>query len=182
MKAQIGQTIEQDRSGKDNQGIGEDKIFRLQAAPHAERIDADGREQQQQRLQGNEPFLKRQVQQAIRKVVLGPEEEGFALSIHAGAAPDLRMPSADVARAGAVRHAEAAARARLAGALAALPLGGGRKPTAEAVERAVGRARLSQTDYQSNGGAMVRHHRGAGQQDLAVAGRQPLEPTRPQIA
>jgi hypothetical protein len=73
-----------------------------------------------------------------------------------GAAADLRMPSADVARAGAVRRAEAAARERLAVALAALPLGGGRKPAPDDVQRALGRARLSQSDFQSNGGAVVR--------------------------
>lgn len=78
------------------------------------------------------------------------------VTVSGGAAGDLRMPSADVARAGAVRRAEAAARARLADALAAVPLGGGRKPASEDVQRAVRRARLSQSDYQSNGGAVVR--------------------------
>jgi hypothetical protein len=73
-----------------------------------------------------------------------------------GAASDLRMPSADVARAGAMRRAEAAARARLVAALEAVPLGGGRKPTSQDVARAAGRARLTQSDYQSNGGAVVR--------------------------
>jgi hypothetical protein len=78
------------------------------------------------------------------------------VTVVGGAAADLRMPSADVARAGAVRRAEAAARARLADALAVVPLGGGRKPASEDVQRAVRRARLSQSDYQSNGGAVVR--------------------------
>jgi hypothetical protein len=78
------------------------------------------------------------------------------VTVSGGAAADLRMPSADVARAGAVRRAEAAARTRLAAALAAVPLGGGRKLDADDVQRAVGRARLSQSDYQSNGGAVVR--------------------------
>jgi hypothetical protein len=73
-----------------------------------------------------------------------------------GAAADLRMPGADIARAGAVRRAEAAARSRLEAALATVPLGGGRKPAAEDVQRALRRARLSQSDYQSNGGAVVR--------------------------
>src|ERR1700722_8524285 len=35
-------------------------------------------------LHGNEPFLKRQVQQAIRRLVLGPEDDGFALSVFPG--------------------------------------------------------------------------------------------------
>jgi hypothetical protein len=78
------------------------------------------------------------------------------VTVGAGAAADLRMPGADLARPGAVRRAEAMARAHLARALAALPLGGARKPSEAAVERAVGRARLTGTDYQSNGGALVR--------------------------
>jgi hypothetical protein len=73
----------------------------------------------------------------------------------AGAAADLHRPSADVARAGAVRRAEAAARARLEGALAALPAGGGRKLDAALVTRALARARVTGTDYQSNGGVFV---------------------------
>ncbi|MES1204939.1 MAG: hypothetical protein ABUS79_03290, partial [Pseudomonadota bacterium] len=44
-----------------------------------------------------------------------------------GAAPDHRMPSAEVARPGAERRAQAAARARLAEVLRALPLGVGRR-------------------------------------------------------
>jgi DNA polymerase-3 subunit delta len=35
-------------------------------------------------LHGDEAFLKRQVQQAIRLLVLGPEENTFALAVHAG--------------------------------------------------------------------------------------------------
>jgi hypothetical protein len=78
------------------------------------------------------------------------------LTAKAGAAADLHMPSADVARAGAVRRAEAAARARLERALASLPLGGDRKLPASAAERALAHARTTATDYQSNGGALVR--------------------------
>jgi hypothetical protein len=78
------------------------------------------------------------------------------LTARGGAAADLRMPSADVARAGAVRRAEAVARARLGHVLAALPLGGDRKLAAEAAERALAHARTTATDYQSNGGALVR--------------------------
>jgi hypothetical protein len=74
----------------------------------------------------------------------------------AGSAADLHMPSADLARPGALRRAEAAARTRLGHALAELPLGGDRKLGSEAVERALGRARSTSADYQSNGGAIVR--------------------------
>jgi hypothetical protein len=77
------------------------------------------------------------------------------LTAPAGSAADLRMPSADVARAGAVRRAEAAARVLLGRALAELPLGGGRKLATAEVARAVGRARASRTEYQTNGGALV---------------------------
>jgi hypothetical protein len=73
-----------------------------------------------------------------------------------GAAADLHMPGAEVARAGAVRRAEAAARGRLERALTALPLGGERKLPAAAAARAVAHARTTSTDYQSNGGALVR--------------------------
>jgi hypothetical protein len=72
-----------------------------------------------------------------------------------GAAADLRMPSADVARAGALRRAEAAARARLREALARLPAGGGQKVDGEGVTRALARARVTGTDLQSNGGALL---------------------------
>jgi len=77
------------------------------------------------------------------------------LTATAGAAADLHMPSAELARPGAVRRAEAAARARLEHALAAIPLGGDRKLAAADVARAVARARRTGVDYQSNGGAFV---------------------------
>jgi hypothetical protein len=73
-----------------------------------------------------------------------------------GAAADLHMPSAEVARPGAVRRAESRARERLGRALAELPLGGARKLGAAAVALALGRARTTGTEYQSNGGALVR--------------------------
>ena len=76
------------------------------------------------------------------------------LSAPAGAAADLRMPSVD-RRPGAERRAHAAASAKLRSALTALPLGGGRKLSAEDV-RAVGRVRAVDVQYQSNGGAIVR--------------------------
>ncbi len=79
-----------------------------------------------------------------------------------GAAADHRMPSADVARPGAERRAQASARTRLGEALRALPLGGGRRLDEAAVERALGRARATNVDYQSNGGALVRMEIGFG--------------------
>ena len=78
------------------------------------------------------------------------------LTASGGAAADLRMPSADVARAGSVRRAEAVARERLGRALVELPLGGDRKLAAAAAARALARARTTGTDLQSNGGALVR--------------------------
>jgi hypothetical protein len=78
------------------------------------------------------------------------------LTAAGGAAADLHMPSAEIARAGSVRRAEAAARARLGRALASLPLGGDRKLPAAAAERALAHARTTATEYQSNGGALVR--------------------------
>jgi hypothetical protein len=78
------------------------------------------------------------------------------VAVTAGAAADLRMPSADIARPGAERRARAAARVRIAEALRALPLGGGRRLDEAAVARAVARARTTSTEYQSNGGVVVR--------------------------
>jgi hypothetical protein len=74
------------------------------------------------------------------------------LTVHGVAAGDWRMPSAEIARAGAERRARSAGRARLGEALRALPLGGGRRLEAAGIERAVGRARTVGVEYQSNGG------------------------------
>jgi hypothetical protein len=73
-----------------------------------------------------------------------------------GAAADLRMPSADLARPGAERRARAVAVARLKDALAGLPLGPGRALSGDAVEQALGHAQVVDVEYQSNGGAVVR--------------------------
>jgi hypothetical protein len=78
------------------------------------------------------------------------------LASSGGAAADLRMPSADLARPGAVRRAREAALAKLRAVLADLPLGGGRTLTSPAVERALARARTGDVQYQSNGGAVAR--------------------------
>ena len=66
------------------------------------------------------------------------------------------MPSVDLSRPGAQRRAQAAAVAKLRAALASLPLGSGNKLTNPEIERALGRARPVDVQYQSNGGAIVR--------------------------
>src|SRR5206468_8800946 len=78
------------------------------------------------------------------------------LTAQGGAAADLRMPSAEVARPGSLRRARAAALGKLRAALVELPLGGGRSLTPDAIDRALGRARTVGVDYQSNGGAVAR--------------------------
>jgi hypothetical protein len=78
------------------------------------------------------------------------------LTASGGAAADLRMPSVDLARPGAERRARAAALGKLRVALSALPAGGGRKLDPDRVDRALGRAHATDTQFQSNGGAVVR--------------------------
>jgi hypothetical protein len=82
--------------------------------------------------------------------------EAGTLAASAGAAADLRMPSVDLSRPGAQRRAQAAAVAKLRAALVSLPLGSGNKLTNPEIERALGRARAVDVQYQSNGGAVVR--------------------------
>jgi len=72
-----------------------------------------------------------------------------------GAAADLRMPSVDLARPGALRRAHAAAAAKLRAALDALPLGGTTHLAVAEIERAISRARDVDVQYQSDGGAVV---------------------------
>jgi hypothetical protein len=72
-----------------------------------------------------------------------------------GAAADLRMPSVDLARPGALRRAHAAAAAKLRAALDALPLGGAAHLAVAEIERALSRARDVDVQYQSDGGALV---------------------------
>jgi hypothetical protein len=72
------------------------------------------------------------------------------LTAQAGAAADIRMPNPNAARPGAERRARAAAEAKLAAALRQLGLG---KPVdAKAVLAA---AKVSRTEYQSNGGVVL---------------------------
>lgn len=78
------------------------------------------------------------------------------LTATGGAAADLRMPSVDLARPGAERRARAAATAKLRTALGALPTGSGHPLDPDRIDRALGRARATDIQYQSNGGAVVR--------------------------
>jgi len=78
------------------------------------------------------------------------------VSASGGAAADLHMPSVDLARPGAERRARAAALAKLRIALGALPTGNGHALDPDRIDRALGRARATDVQYQSNGGAVVR--------------------------
>jgi hypothetical protein len=78
------------------------------------------------------------------------------LSASGGAAADLRMPSVDLARPGSERRARAAATAKLRTALGTLPAGGGHKLDPDRIDRALNKARTTDVQYQSNGGAVIR--------------------------
>ena len=95
---------------------------------------------------------------ALKQTLAGAavDWEAGTISATGGAAADLRMPSVDLSRPGAQRRAHATAVAKLRGALTTLPLGSGNKLTAPEIDRAVGRARDVDVQYQSNGGAIVR--------------------------
>ena len=95
---------------------------------------------------------------ALKQTLAGAaiDWEAGTIAATGSAAADLRMPSVDLSRPGAQRRAQAAAVAKLRAALAALPLGAGAKLTAAEIDRAVGRARALDVQYQSNGGAIVR--------------------------
>jgi hypothetical protein len=73
----------------------------------------------------------------------------------AGSAADYRLPSAEIARAGAERRARAAASAELRTALQGVALGAGRRLSAAEIDAALARVRTVDVDYQSNGGAVV---------------------------
>jgi hypothetical protein len=95
---------------------------------------------------------------ALKQTLAGAavDWEVGTISATGGAAADLRMPTVDLSRPGAQRRAHTAAVAKLRAALTTLPLGSGNKLTAAEIERAVGRARDVDVQYQSNGGAIVR--------------------------
>jgi len=75
------------------------------------------------------------------------------ISARAGAAADMRMPTADIARPGAERRARAAAVAKLRAALVTLRPGG--KLSEKELQAALGRAHPAGVDYQSNGGVLL---------------------------
>jgi len=77
------------------------------------------------------------------------------VTVRGVAAADWRMPSADIARAGAERRARSEGRTHLVQALRNLPLGGGRRLDEAGIARAVERARTQHVDYQSNGGVTL---------------------------
>jgi hypothetical protein len=95
---------------------------------------------------------------ALKQTLAGAavDWEAGTITASGGAAADLRMPSVDLSRPGAQRRAHAAALAKLKAALGSLPLGSGNKLTGPEIERALGRARDVDVQYQSNGGAIVR--------------------------
>jgi hypothetical protein len=72
------------------------------------------------------------------------------------AAAELRLPTAEAARAGAERRARAAATAKLKAAVVDLPMGKGRKLSAAAIEAALAKAKTVRVEYQSNGGVLLR--------------------------
>jgi hypothetical protein len=75
------------------------------------------------------------------------------ISARGGAAADIRMPTADIARPGAERRARAVAVAKLRAALATLRPGA--KLSEKELEAVLGRAHPAGVDYQSNGGVLL---------------------------
>jgi hypothetical protein len=91
------------------------------------------------------------------RTVAGAEVDWAAgvIRAEAGSAADYRLPTAEIARAGAERRARATAMSELRGALQALPLGPGRRLSPAEIDAALGRSRTASVEYQSNGGAVV---------------------------
>ena len=77
------------------------------------------------------------------------------ITASAGAAADMRMPSADSARPGAERRARAAALETLRAALRALVIRRDEKLGEKEIEGALGRASTARIEYQSNGGVVL---------------------------
>jgi hypothetical protein len=78
------------------------------------------------------------------------------ITARGGAAPDLRLPTADMARPGAERRARAQALASLRDALDDLPVGARETLSVSEKDAALARARPANIDYQSNGGVLLR--------------------------
>jgi hypothetical protein len=81
--------------------------------------------------------------------------EAGSVTVHAGAAADLRLPGPDAARPAARRAAEKRAAQQLRLALEALPVGGGHHLPDAAITAALGKARARDVDYESNGGVTL---------------------------
>jgi hypothetical protein len=77
------------------------------------------------------------------------------ITASAGAAADMRMPSADSARPGAERRARAAALETLRTALRALVIRRDEKLDVKEIESALGRVSTARIEYQSNGGVVL---------------------------
>jgi hypothetical protein len=112
------------------------------------------------RLEVGDPLLEKRADGIV-------DWRSGVLTTEAGAAADLRMPSAAIARAGSERRARAAARTRLVALLESLPAGPGRRLEPAAIDRAVSRATIEGIEYQSNGGTVLRMRCNFG--DWAVA-------------
>ena len=98
------------------------------------------------------------------------------------AAADWRMPSADVARAGAERRARSEGRTHLVETLRSLPLGGGRKLDEAGIARAVERARTQHVEYQSNGGVTLELVIGFGDWEAPAEAQAPAAAEAPPLA
>jgi hypothetical protein len=77
------------------------------------------------------------------------------ITARGGAAADMGLPTAEMARPGAERRARADALAKLRAALAELPVAPSVKLHAAAVDAALARAHRDSVDYQSNGGVLL---------------------------
>jgi hypothetical protein len=77
------------------------------------------------------------------------------VTVSAGAAADMRMPSPASARPGAERRARSAAVEKLRAALRTLPLRGSQRLEEKQVEAALGHASTTRIEYQSNGGVVL---------------------------
>jgi len=73
----------------------------------------------------------------------------------AGAAADMRLPSADAARPGAERRARAAATEKLRAALRLLPMRREARLGELEIKAALGHASIARIEYQSNGGVVL---------------------------
>jgi hypothetical protein len=78
------------------------------------------------------------------------------ISARGGSAPDLRLPTAEMARPGAERRARGRAQTSLRDALDDMPLGPHDKLSSADIDAALARAHQESIEYQSNGGVLLR--------------------------